>query len=116
MKNLMLMLAVFLSGATSVQAGQSEVRLAEKVIKINEYPCGKVLKATKVQDTKDYLDVRAECSNKEIYRVGILYGRARDVKTIIRCSVFGTNKDPYPSVHKEDGAMFGITPENCAKN
>lgn len=107
-------LAVFLAGAMSVQAGQSEVRLAEKVIKINEYPCGKVLKATKIQDTKDFLDVRAECSNKEVYRVGVLYGNARDVKTIIRCSVFGTNKDPYPSVHKEDGDLLGITPGNCA--
>jgi hypothetical protein len=101
----------FLAVTGVANAGQAEIRMSQKMIDINNgsFPCGKIVKAEKVQDTSKFLDVGATCSNGEHYRMTVLYGSARDIKVVIRCSTFNTNG----GFAKEAAQELGITKSNC---
>ena len=95
------------------QAGEAEIRMSQKMIDINKgsFSCGKVIKAEKIQDTSKFLDVKAVCSNGEVYRMAIMYGSARDVKIAIQCSKPFTSQ--YDSYAKEAATEMNITSANC---
>jgi len=91
------------------QAGEAEIRMSQKIIDLNKgsLSCGKVIKAEKIQDTSKFLDVKAVCSNGEVYRMATMYGSARDVKVAIQCS------KPFTGWVKEAANELGITKTNC---
>jgi hypothetical protein len=90
-------------------AGEAEIRMSQKMIDINNGSllCGKIVKAEKIQDTSKFLDVLAICSNGEVYRMGVMYGKARDVKVAIPCS------KPFSGWGKEAAQEMNITSANC---
>jgi hypothetical protein len=105
-----LITALILSISTiTAQAGESEIRMSQKIIDINkgDLSCGKVIKAEKIQDTSKFLDVKAVCSNGEVYRMATMYGSARDVKVAIQCS------KPFTGWGQEAANELGITKTNC---
>ena len=112
MKNTLTAIVLATIGITA-QAGEAEIRMSQKIVDINKgaLSCGKVIKAEKIQDTSKFLDVKAVCSNGEVYRMGIMYGSARDVKIAIQCSkTFTSQQDAYA---KEAAQEMNITSANC---
>ena len=111
MKKTLIVTLMMVAGVA--QAGEAEIRMFQKMVDINKgaLSCGKVIKAEKIQDTSKFLDVRAVCSNGEVYRMGIMYGSARDVKIAIQCSKpFTSQQDAYA---KEASIEMNITSANC---
>ena len=108
MKNLSIALTIVI-WSTGLYAGESEIRMSQKTIDINkgELSCGKVLKADKMQDTTKFLDVKAVCSNGEVYRMLTMYGSARDITVAIQCS------KPFTGWGIEAAKEVGITAINC---
>jgi hypothetical protein len=100
---------IFSITAIAAQAGEAEIRMSQKIIDINngDLSCGKVVNAEKIQDTSKFLDVKAVCSNGEVYRMATVYGSARDVKVAIQCS------KPFTGWGQEAANKLGITKTNC---
>lgn len=107
------LIGALLLASTSVFAQSYEMKMATDVIKMNKgylqsigLTC-KVAKTEKVREFADLLDVKATCSNGDVYRVLELRGGKHNVKTLVHCG--------FEKLNGGDGQFhrYNITVANC---